>query len=353
VLSYAFAVLLVPMQQALRAGPAAVTGALTGSLLAAAVAAVPVGRWLDRHGGRALMTGGSVLATLLVAAWSQVRTVAQLYLVLAALGIVSAAVLYEAAFAVVVSWFPPAGRARALLAITIVAGFASSVFLPLTGALVQAHGWRTALLVLAAVHGAVTVPLHLRVRRPPTRPAPAAPARRGRAEAVRSALRDRGYWLLAAVFVGQAAAVAVISVHLVAYLRDLGHSARFAASVAGLLGVLSVTGRIAVTGASRRWPTGRVVAGVLAFAFGFGVATLARPTLLADRYGVTGYATIAGVLAVPLTIAKATAPLGASLVRGAAGGYGPVAIAVAAACVLAAVGLAALPPGRLAADAPG
>jgi MFS family permease len=79
VLAYAFAVLLVPMQHDLHTGPAVVTGALTVSLLAWAAMAVPVGRWLDRHGGRGLMTGGSVAATALVAAWSQVRTVAQLY----------------------------------------------------------------------------------------------------------------------------------------------------------------------------------------------------------------------------------------------------------------------------------
>jgi predicted MFS family arabinose efflux permease len=373
VLSYAFAVLLTPMQQALRTGPVAVTGALTVSLLAAAVAAVPVGRWLDRHGGRALMTTGSVVATLLVVAWSRVETIAQLYAVFIGLGVVSAAVLYETAFAVVVAWFPAARRATALLAVTVVAGFASSIFLPLTGALVEAFGWRTALLVLAAIHGTVTVPLHLLVRRPPhpTAPHPTAPRGRPRRDwsAVRAALRDRGYWLLTLVFVTQAAGVATISVHLVAYLRDLGHPATFAATVAGLLGVLSVTGRLATTGAGRRFAPHRVtaavfalqavgalvlvlagqraagaVAAVLAFGLGFGVATIARPTILADRYGSTGYATIAAVLTVPLTIAKATAPLGASVLRAATGSYAPVGVAVAVGCLVAAVGLTVLPP---------
>jgi MFS family permease len=361
VLSYAFSVLLTPMQEALHAGPATVTGALTASLLAGAATAVPVGRWLDRHGGRFLMTAGSVAATLLVVAWSRVETVAELYAVWIGLGVASAAVLYEAAFAVVVSWFGSRQRAAALLAITAVAGFASSIFFPLTGALVAAYGWRTALLVLAAVHGALTVPLHLLVRRPPVSHRDDPPQRTG---SVAAALRDRTYWVLAAVFVTQTSAVAVISVHLVAYLRDLGHPPTFAAAVAGLLGVLSVTGRLAMTGAGRRWrPAGVVavvfalqgagaatlvaagatragaVAGVLAFGIGFGVATIARPALLADRYGTAGYATIAGVLTVPLTVAKAGAPLAASVVRGHAGTYSPVVLAVAVACLLAATGL--------------
>src|SRR3954471_24585660 len=63
-LYYAFAVLLHPIAADLHTSPATVTGALTVAVLAWAAAAIPVGRWLDRHGGRALMTtralGGSV-----------------------------------------------------------------------------------------------------------------------------------------------------------------------------------------------------------------------------------------------------------------------------------------------------
>src|SRR5690606_10276740 len=50
VLTYAFAVLLVPMQEALCADRTAITGAQTASLLAAALAAVPAGRLRDRSG---------------------------------------------------------------------------------------------------------------------------------------------------------------------------------------------------------------------------------------------------------------------------------------------------------------
>jgi MFS family permease len=98
-------VFLSPIAASLHAGAAAVTGALTASLLAAAAAAVPVGRHLDRHGGRGLMTCGSASATVLLVAWSQVRDLAEPYAVWVLLGFASAAVLYEAAFAVVVSWF--------------------------------------------------------------------------------------------------------------------------------------------------------------------------------------------------------------------------------------------------------
>ncbi|TDC72826.1 hypothetical protein [Actinomadura sp. 7K507] len=48
----------------------------------------------------------------------------------------------------------------ALTALTIVAGLASTVFAPLTDALAPHLTWRGTYLVLAAIHAAVTIPLH-------------------------------------------------------------------------------------------------------------------------------------------------------------------------------------------------
>ncbi|MEU5878599.1 MFS transporter [Spirillospora sp. NPDC047279] len=407
VLYYSFAVVLTPMRHDLGISTTQATGALTLALLVTAVAAVPVGRRLDRHGGRGLMTLGSAAATALVAAWAGVGSLAELYLVFAGIGLVSAMVLYEPAFAVIVVWFRRR-RASALLAITVVAGFASTIFMPLTGWLTDAYGWRTALLVLAAILGAVTIPLHALVRAHPSdlglrpdgdpppdpeppgsarpvrerperkRPGPERPdhepagregraeVRADRAEVSRVALRDPVFWALVVAFVAHTGAVAVIGVHLVAYLVDLGHPAAFAAAVAGLLGVLSVTGRLATSAAQRRFAVTTVVAVVFAlqgvaafvlpatgdtragavacvlvFGLGFGVATIARPALLADRYGTAAFGTISGFLTFPLTVAKAVAPLAAAFLLAATGGYTPVMACTGAACALAAAALLA------------
>jgi predicted MFS family arabinose efflux permease len=363
VLTYAFAVLLVPMQEALGVDRTAVTGAQTVALLAAALAAVPAGRWLDRWGGRALMVGCSVLATLFVLAWSRVDNVPALYAVSFGLGVASAGVLYEAAFAVVVTWFRDARRGTALLVITIVGGFASTIFMPLTAILVETYGWRQALVVLAVIYGGLTVPLHLLVRRPRD----FAPERRQTRRSTARAVRDPAYWLIGGIFVTQGIGVFVVGVHLVAYLQELGHAPTAAATVAGLLGVMSVTGRVVTTIAGRTHAVTTVVAAVfvlqaaglallpvvgralvpalgcvLAVGLGFGVSTIARPTLLAERYGVTGYATLAGLLAGILMVIKALAPLGAAWLRTAAGSYTPVMMISAAGGVLGAAGLLAL-----------
>ncbi|MFY1687692.1 MFS transporter [Plantactinospora sp. WMMB782] len=373
VLYYAFAVLLHPMASSLDASTATVTGALTASILTGAVLAVPVGRWLDRHGGRALMTVGSLLATGLVVAWSRVQSIAQLYAVLVGIGVTMAMVLYEPALAVVVSWFDPQRRARAVLGVIAVAGFASTIFMPLTGVLADRYGWRTTLLVLAGLYGAISVPLHaLTVRKPPQPAAqPHLPAPQHRAVVVRAAIRDARFWWLAAAFVAHSAAMATMTVHLVGFLAHEGHPVTFAATIAGLLGVLSVTGRLLLTGAQRRVRLTSVVAivftvqaaaavallaaggsrvgaaaAVVAFGIGFGVASLATPALLADRYGTTAYATIAGILAIPITLAKATAPLAAAGLHS-VGGYPAVLLAIGTCCLIAAVGIltrAATPP---------
>jgi predicted MFS family arabinose efflux permease len=314
------------------------------------------------------MTAGSVAASGLILAWSQVHSVLALYLVWLGIGLASECVLYEAAFAVVITWFPER-RATALLAVTLVAGFASSIFLPLSGHLVDRYGWRDAIVVLAVIHAAITIPGHLLVRRPPgtaTERVEAQPREDVRRRIVAATVRDPRYWAITAAFVASAAAIATVSVHLVAYLTELGHPVRFAATTAGLLGILSVTGRLVTAASTRRFTPGAVtavvfvvqavavaclpvaghdalgaVACVLGFGLGFGVPTISRPAMLAERYGTTAYATIAGILAVPMTVAKALAPLAAAAIRNATGSYTAVAAGTAALCVLAAVALLA------------
>ncbi|MFC6580985.1 MFS transporter [Planomonospora parontospora] len=367
VLYYAFSVFLLPMAADLGASTAQVAAALTCSVLVSALCAPVVGRLLDARGGRGLMTTGSVLGTLAVLAWSQVHTLIQLYAVFAAIGVASAMVLYQSAFAVIVAWFDghERGRAGALLALTVVAGFASTIFLPLSGLLVERFGWRQALVVLALVYGLAAVPLHALVlrRRERTAHAPAAAAQR--AAITHEAVRRRPFWLLVAAFTASGGATATMALLLIAYLVHLGHPPVLAATLAGLLGVLSVTGRLLTTGLQTRLPAaliaaaifalqgvaaallplaGRTVPGaigcVLGFGLGFGIASITLPHLLVDRYGTAAYATLSGRIAFFSVAAKASAPLGA-LALAQLAGYGRVMAAVAAACAVAAFALTA------------
>ncbi|WP_350274172.1 MFS transporter [Kribbella sp. HUAS MG21] len=359
VLTYAFSALLGPMSAELSISTSTAVGASTVAVLVSALMSIPVGRRLDAGGGRGLMSGGSVLAAFAVLGWSQVQNVVQLYAVFVLLGIASAMVLYPPAFAVVVAVAAPAARNTSILTITMVGGLASSIFIPLTGYLAHTLGWRTALVVLAGTVAVITVPLHLfAVPRRPRGPGGSRPAK-----SPARVLRDAGFWLLAGEFVVHSGGLAVISVHLVLYLVSLGHPPARAASLAGLLGLLSVTGRL-VASVSARWlpmatitalivfcqgvavallpAVGRHVGGAIGclvlFGLGFGVSSVALPAILLDRYGATGFGTIAGMIGTPATIAKAVGPLGgAGLAE--AFGYRPLMFTVAAGCVAAALAL--------------
>src|SRR5262245_17531962 len=77
-------------------------GAFSLALVVAALFSIPVGRRIERHGPRGVMSAGSLAASAALFAWS---TVAHPFAFLATavlLGLAMAAVLYEAAFAAIV-----------------------------------------------------------------------------------------------------------------------------------------------------------------------------------------------------------------------------------------------------------
>ena len=85
ILFYGFGVMVNPTQAEMGWSRAEITGAFSLAMLISGLTAVPVGRWLDRHGARGLMTVGSILATLLVVAWANVQSLLGFYVVWAGL----------------------------------------------------------------------------------------------------------------------------------------------------------------------------------------------------------------------------------------------------------------------------
>src|SRR2546427_2013977 len=73
-LFYAFSLFVVPMQESLGWSRPLLNGALSLGLLSMGVVAFPVGAWIDRHGGRGVMTLSSLAGGLLLCDWAQVET---------------------------------------------------------------------------------------------------------------------------------------------------------------------------------------------------------------------------------------------------------------------------------------
>lgn len=360
ILGYTFSVFLTPMREDLGWSIAELTGGYSLALLISGVAAVPVGRWLDSHGPRGLMTAGSIAATLLVVAWSRVESLWVYYLVWAGIGIVMSAVFYEPAFYIVAHWFERL-RSRALTLLTFVGGFASVIYIPLAGWLVSRYDWRTALLVLAVILLVGTLPIHaFMLRRHPSdvgqvidggvvdaaEPGQAAVKRRGMP--LSAAMHDASFWWLIGAFVLATFATMAITIHLIPYLTEQGYSTGFAAGAAGAVGLLALPGRLIFTPLGGRFPrqwvtalifalqtlsflvlvsfhtTAGVIVFVVLFGAGFGAITPARAALVADLYGPAHYGSINGVLALFVIGARAAAPIGAGLLVTALDSYQPV-----------------------------
>jgi MFS family permease len=385
VLIYAFSVFLVPMRSELHWSDAELSGAYAVGMVVSGFATVPAGRWLDRHGPRALMTAGSALAVLVVLGWSQVSSLPAFYALFALAGLAMAATLYEPAFATAAAWFER-GRARAVLVLTIFGGLASVVFVPLSGALVEGLGWRDALLVLAAILAAVCLPVHALLLRPPPQREDttgalgeeAAGAARESAASVRASpawdrsrvLRSGTFrWLALSLTVSTGARVAV-SVHVVAYLTGRGFTLREATLAAGAIGLMQVAGRatatalgavlhpqlvyssiFAVQGASLALPlltsghgsgaTAAVIAFVMLYGLGFGLPELIRGVSVADYWGTARYASINGVLGFFVTMARAAGPAAAGVAVTVLGGYTLVLVVAALAAFVSAAALVA------------
>ncbi|HET6900808.1 MAG TPA: MFS transporter, partial [Vicinamibacteria bacterium] len=358
---YTFSVFIRPMEMELGWSRAQVSGAFSLALLVGGIAAVPVGHWLDAHGPRALMTAGSMAAVVLLLAWSRVESLVAFYLVWAGLGLAMAAILYEPAFAIVAAWFVR-HRHRALTILTVCAGLASTIFVPLAGWLLVRLGWRSAIATLAAILALTTIPIHaLLLRRSPQAVGagvdgderdPLAPARAAPATpsttALREALGRRAFWILtAAVVLSGLAAVATV-VHLIPFLLGRGIPLATAAFAAGGVGLMQLPGRLFYAPIRRRlsifgstatvllvqalalaWlpmvrgRTGLAVF-VIAFGMGNGAATLVRATGIAELFEPEVYARIGGMMAFFTAVARASGPIAAALAYQRLGSYGAV-----------------------------
>jgi MFS family permease len=124
-----------------------------------AIGGIAVGRIIDRRGPRAVMTAGSITAVPAICLIARAPNSASFIVGWAVAGTAMSAVLYTPAFSVITHW----GGARALqglTTVTLVAGFASTIFGPLTAHLESALGWRATFLVLAVALGVLTIPTH-------------------------------------------------------------------------------------------------------------------------------------------------------------------------------------------------
>lgn len=367
ILYYAFTVVVGPMQAGTGWSRMFLNAGVSLGLLAWGVLALPVGAWIQRRGGRGVMTvaaglGGAALVLMGAVVDPVVYVSAWLLL-----GAAMAGMLYDTAFAVVTQAFGPQYR-RGITLITLVGGLASTVFIPLAQLAVDHLGWRGALVVLGVLHAGVGVPLHwLGVPRwrAPAGVSAARPWRERWPAWWRELRRDVGdprFVGLAVWFTGHAAAFTGLIFQLVPALQASGAPNATILQAIAIIGPMQVLGRFVLTTRGNHFSTLWVghwamaallgaalillvlpptlpwlAAFALLFGLGNGVLTILRGTAIAELFGRERYPELNGVLSAPAVLAKAASPL---VLAGLWSAVGEVCVVFAGVvlCVLASAG---------------
>lgn len=376
VLYYAFPVLAASIAADTGWSVVAVTAAFSAGLVVSAVVGIPAGRWLDRYGPRPVMTAGSVLAVPAVAIIGTAATFPMFVAGWLVAGTAMAGTLYPPAFAALTRWWGPR-RVRALTALTLLAGLSSTVFAPLTAALLDQWGWQRSYLVLAGVLAVVTIPAHWWGLRGPWSEPVGPDLVDGPVDADRdpgAIVCSRPFLLLTmAVALGTFTAFAVV-VNQVPLLLERGLSTQLAAWALGLGGLGQVLGRLgyprltATTGVRRRGmlvlalvavttallavlpgPAMLLIAAAMLAGAARGVFTLLQATAISDRWGPAHYGRLNGLLSAPAMLATALAPWAGAALAQSLGGYPAVFFllsGLAAVSVLLAAGTIPRPASR-------
>lgn len=303
------------------------------------------GRAIDRHGGRPVMALGSAIAGLGLAVVAVAPGLPVYALGWALGGAAMSMVLYDPAFATLSQHSGDAHR-RAVTAVTLFGGLASTAFWPLTAWLLERYDWRGTFLVFAAMQWAICLPLHaLAIPRLARRGAgpeePAAAAVPAGAPAATDAQRRIFRWL-ALAFALHAFLMSAMAVNLMALLQARGLTLGEAVLVGALMGPMQVAGRLIDAFSGGRIPARPLGIGALAvisvallllvraslslpeallivglYGAGNGLITIARGMNVAEIFGREHYGYWLGRIGRWVYTMWAVAPLALGLLLGA------------------------------------
>jgi len=339
-LYYSIAVLGTSMREDLHISQSTLFGAYSFSLLLSGLLAPAAGRAIDRFGGRNVMSAGSALAGISLYAIGHVHGIVSLYVAWALGGIAMALTLYEPAF-VTLSQHTGSAYRRALTALTLFGGLASTAFWPLSLAGLSTVGWRDTMTAFALLELLLCLPLHywcvprtpfIEAARIDAAPAPTAHAPVHHFDSDRA--RRFAFVALATAFALNGFVVSAIGVHLIAVLQGKAFTLASAVWVASFIGPMQVAGRAAEFTIGRRFASRTI--GILAFTttavalllltalegaaslallfallYGAsnGVLTIVRGIVPAELFGRVGFGNTLGLLVAPALVARAIAPL--------------------------------------------
>ncbi|MEZ5923997.1 MAG: MFS transporter [Hyphomicrobiaceae bacterium] len=360
VIYYSFTLLAPRIAQDLSWSLSFTYSGLAAAFFCSGLAAPYAGKLLDRHGGRIVMSWGTLIAAAAMALLAAVEGPVSYVATVIAIEVAGTTVLYNAAFTTLTQIYGHGAR-RAITFTTLTAAFSSTLFWPLTSALLTHLDWRTVTLILAGLMILISLPIHLLLPRPRSDSRPVERGTSGGPHGVAPILltddrqRRRAFVLLSLSFSLSGFVIASLPLHLISVLTSLGFTGAVAVTLGSLIGPSQFLVRLiemivgqrlsAITVglvAAALIPLGLLIlmlggtslaAGVLfavVYGMGQGLESIAKGIVPLALFGPTGYGTMLGRIAMAGLVVSAGAPWVFSLVRESHGPIAALALAAAA-----------------------
>jgi len=247
-----FGVFFVAMLDTFGWSRAVTAGAISLAIIFEGACLPFAGGLIDRIGGRKTLIGGGLV---LAAGLSLASTISSIWQFYFWIGIVSAfgiALIGMVPHVAIITREFPQRRGTALGIAWAGGGVGIVLLVPATQLMISNWGWSTAYVGLAVITAMLVippVPLFLPASTstaPKEAPTPNAQAKKQLDTdwTVKRALANRAFWLLFIARTLASMGNQIIVTHQIAHAIDVGYAKVFAASIFGLMGVISIGGRI-------------------------------------------------------------------------------------------------------------
>jgi MFS family permease len=320
----------------------ATSAILSANLLLAGFMSFGFGWALDRYGPRRVVLLMAIFTGLSLVLTSQTNALWQLFITFSLLLAMGTGPVYVVPMSAVARWFDRK-RGLALGLSSIGMGLGTMVMAPFAAFLIANYSWQTAYLIIGLIAWVIIIPLTRLLKGDPSEIGALPDGAKPGDVVLRleiedlppaqhpflSILRDRNFWVFAAIWFLFASCLFLLVSHLVPHVTDSGFSPIQAASVLSILGFAAIPGRIVMGIASDRlgrrktfmaslffqavaiawliWAQSLPSLYVFALVFGFFYSGFGNSgaAFISDTFGVKNIGTVLGLMEVGFGIGAA------------------------------------------------
>lgn len=254
-----WSVFLRPVAAELGTSLAGVSSVSTLAFLAMGVGGLVWGVLADRYGTRRVVVAGSLMLGVGLLASSHARSLSELQMTFGVLVGFAAGSSFAPLTALTSSWFTRR-RGLAVALVSMGLGMGTITIAPLAGAIIEAHGWRPAMVVLSALAFLVIAPGALILRQPPRELTDGANGAGASADMrVGKAVRTPQFIAIALTFFCCCAAHSGPILHMVGFASLAGASTVAATGMLTVAGAGGLVGRLVLGLAADRYGARRTL----------------------------------------------------------------------------------------------